>query len=56
MSFVYEIGFFTSLALAQVFQSRVGQVLVECSIVILLTELYKWGRVGKIVCRARGIS
>ena len=33
-----------------------GQVQVECSIVILLTELCKWGRVGKIVSRAMGIS
>ena len=42
--------------LAQVFQSREGQVQVKCSIVILLTELYKWGRVAKIVSRAMGIS
>jgi len=44
------------MLLAQVFQSCEGQVQVECSIVILLTEVYKCGRVGKIVCRARGIS
>jgi len=42
--------------LAQVFQSREGQVQLKCSIVILLTESCKCGRVGKIVCRARGIS